>query len=38
MTVHGVVYGLRDGILRDIGIGASSAAELERRYAAVVQP
>jgi carbonic anhydrase len=38
VTVHGVVYDLRDGILRDIGIGASSTAELERRYAAVVQP
>ncbi len=38
VTVHGVVYGLRDGILRDVGISASSRAELERRYAVVLRP
>jgi carbonic anhydrase len=37
VTVHGVVYGLSDGILRDIGISASSTAELERRYAVAVR-
>jgi carbonic anhydrase len=38
LTVHGVVYALRDGILRDIGIAASNIAELEQRYAVVVRP
>jgi carbonic anhydrase len=36
VTVHGLVYGLHDGVVRDVGLGASSTAELERRYAAVV--
>jgi carbonic anhydrase len=36
LTVHGLVYGLHDGIVRGVGIDASSTAELERRYAAVV--
>jgi carbonic anhydrase len=36
LTVHGLVYGLHDGIVRGVGIDASSTAELRRRYAAVV--
>jgi carbonic anhydrase len=36
LTVHGLVYGLHDGIVRGVGIDASSTAELGRRYAAVV--
>ncbi|HVU26090.1 MAG TPA: carbonate dehydratase [Opitutus sp.] len=27
LTVHGVIYGLRDGLLRDLHVSASSAAE-----------
>ena len=26
LTVHGVVYGLHDGLLRDLGVSRSSAA------------
>ena len=36
LTVHGVIYGIRDGLLRDAGIVASSTAELQRGYAAVL--
>jgi carbonic anhydrase len=31
LTVHGLVYGLADGILRDLGVAASSAADRERQ-------
>ena len=31
LTVHGLIYGLSDGLLRDLGVAASSAAELELR-------
>jgi carbonic anhydrase len=33
LAVHGLVYSLRDGLLRDLGVGASSVAERERRRA-----
>ncbi|MDP2324924.1 MAG: carbonic anhydrase, partial [Gammaproteobacteria bacterium] len=32
VTVHGWVYGLEDGLLRDLAVGASNAAEFEQRY------
>ena len=28
LTVHGLVYGLRDGLLRDLGVSASSLEAL----------
>jgi len=31
LTVHGVIYGLADGILRELGVAVSSRAELERQ-------
>ena len=31
LTVHGLIYGLSDGRLRDLGVGASSRVELEQR-------
>lgn len=37
VTVHGVVYGLGDGILRDIGVSARGTDELERSYAIAVR-
>ena len=36
LTLHGLVYGLADGILRDLGIEATSAAELRTHYAEAV--
>ncbi|MGE5526785.1 MAG: carbonate dehydratase [Rhodospirillaceae bacterium] len=36
LTVHGWIYGLKDGLLRDLGITAESAAESERAYLAAV--
>ena len=30
LTVHGLVYGLEDGLLRDLGVTISSAEEMER--------
>ncbi len=36
VTLHGFVYGLKDGLLRDLGIEAASMAGLERDYAAAV--
>jgi carbonic anhydrase len=32
VTVHGWIYGLEDGLLRDLAVGASNAAEFEQRY------
>ena len=32
VTVHGWVYGLSDGLLRDLAVGASNATEFEQRY------
>ena len=34
LTVHGLVYGLEDGLLRDLGVDTSSVDERERRRAA----
>jgi carbonic anhydrase len=36
LTVHGVVYGLADGILRDLGVAVSSSEELERHRQAAL--
>ena len=30
LTVHGIVYGLHDGLLRDLGVSASSLEEREQ--------
>ena len=32
ITVHGWVYALEDGLLRDLAVGASNVAEFEKRY------
>ena len=32
VTLHGFVYGLADGLLRDLGVGAASMADVERNY------
>ncbi|CAG0960624.1 carbonic anhydrase [Burkholderiales bacterium] len=36
LAVHGFVYGLVDGILRDLGVEADNGADLRARYAAAV--
>lgn len=36
LTVHGWVYGLRDGIIRDLGLTVSQPAAVEPTYAAAV--
>lgn len=38
LTVHGWIYSLHDGRLRDLGVSASSEAEAAARYAAAVAP
>ncbi len=37
LSVHGLIYGLGDGLLRDLGIGVSSMSDLAVRYEAAVQ-
>lgn len=37
LTVHGWIYGLKDGLLRDLGVTASSLAEATETYAAALQ-
>jgi carbonic anhydrase len=37
VTLHGLVYGLEDGLLADIGIAADSMGALERDYASAVE-
>jgi carbonic anhydrase len=34
LSVHGWIYGLKDGFLRSLGLDASSIGEFERQYAA----
>ena len=34
LTVHGWIYGVRDGLLRDLGISVAAEAEVPIRYAA----
>jgi carbonic anhydrase len=36
LTVHGWIYGLHDGLVRDLGISVADAAELSDRYTAVI--
>jgi carbonic anhydrase len=36
LTVHGWIYGLRDGIIRDLGISSSSAADVEPLFSAAL--
>jgi carbonic anhydrase len=35
VTVHGWIYGLTDGRLKDLGLAAASWAEFEGQYAAL---
>jgi carbonic anhydrase len=37
VTVHGWVYGLKDGKARDLGISVKSATEMNQRYQAVLE-
>ena len=37
LSVHGWIYGLGDGLVRDLGIGVASMAELPAHYEAAVQ-
>lgn len=37
VVVHGCIYGLRDGLLKDLGISARSHAEFERQVAQVTR-
>ncbi len=37
VTVHGLIYSLHDGVLRDLQCSASSVAEAARSYAAAMQ-
>jgi carbonic anhydrase len=36
LTVHGWVYGLKDGLIRNLGLSVSSAAEFEAQYGAAL--
>jgi carbonic anhydrase len=36
LTVHGLIYGLSDGLLRELGMSVAGAAELQAQYAAAV--
>jgi carbonic anhydrase len=36
VTVHGWVYDLKDGLVRDMGISIANLDELEHRYRAVL--
>ncbi len=38
LTLHGFVYGLKDGLLRDLGIEAASTAAMEAHYRAAISP
>lgn len=38
VTVHGWIYALRDGRIRDLGVSSSSAAEATKRHAAATAP
>ena len=37
LTLHGWIYGLKDGLLRDLGMTASSRKELEQAYEVALQ-
>jgi carbonic anhydrase len=36
VTLHGLVYGLKDGLLHDLGIAADSVAGVNARYEKVL--
>jgi carbonic anhydrase len=36
LTVHGWIYGLKDGLIRTLGISSSAAADVEPQYAAAL--
>jgi carbonic anhydrase len=36
LTIHGWIYGLDDGLLRNLGLGVSSAGQLEPQYRAAL--
>ena len=36
LTVHGWIYGLKDGLVRDLGISVQNPSELQNRYKTVV--
>jgi len=36
LTVHGWIYGLKDGLIRDLGLGVSSLEEFEPQYRAAL--
>ena len=37
LTVHGWIYGLKDGLIRDLGMNVSRADDLMPRYAAALE-
>ena len=37
LTVHGWVYGLKDGLMRNLGLNVSRPDELAQRYAEALQ-
>ena len=36
LTVHGWIYGLKDGLVRDLGISVQNPSELQSRYKTVI--
>jgi carbonic anhydrase len=36
VSVHGWIYGLRDGLLRDLGVTSNGASEMDERYRAAL--
>ena len=36
LTVHGWIYGLKDGLVRDLGISVQNPSEIQNRYKTVV--
>jgi carbonic anhydrase len=36
LTVHGWIYGLKDGLIRNLGLNISSAEEFEPQYSAAL--
>jgi carbonic anhydrase len=37
LTVHGWIYGLKDGLIRDLGLNVSRSEDLMPRYAAALE-
>ena len=36
LTVHGWIYGIQDGLIRDLGMSVAQAEDLQARYASAV--